>query len=142
MQMDEGLDTGAMLLTRSLPIDTGDTTATLHDRLAALGARLIVQALAELEQGTLQPRAQPAEGVCYARKVEKSEAQLDWAASASQLERRVRAFDPSPGCHTELDGLAFKVWRAQGLARPAGARPRPARAASGRRARTTGRGLW
>jgi methionyl-tRNA formyltransferase len=113
MQMDEGLDTGAMLLTRSLPIDAGDTTATLHDRLAAMGAGLVVQALAKLEQGTLQPRMQPAEGVSYARKIEKSEAGLDWAASASQLERRVRAFDPAPGCHTELEGLAFKVWRAQ-----------------------------
>ncbi len=113
MQMDEGLDTGAMLLTQSLPIDAGDTTATLHDRLAAMGARLVVQALAELEQGTLQPRTQPGEGVSYARKIEKPEAQLDWAASASQLERRVRAFVPTPGCHTELEGLAFKVWRAQ-----------------------------
>ncbi len=113
MQMDAGLDTGPMLLARSLPIEAGDTAATLHDRLAELGAELIVQALADLELGRLRPQVQPAEGVCYAHKIEKAEARIDWSTSAAQLERRVRAFDPFPGCSTVLEGLAFKVWRAQ-----------------------------
>lgn len=113
MQMDAGLDTGPMLLARSLPIEAGDTAATLHDRLAELGAELIVQALADLELGRLRPQVQPAEGVCYAHKIEKAEARIDWSTSAAQLERRVRAFDPFPGCSTVLGGLAFKVWRAQ-----------------------------
>ena len=113
MQMDAGLDTGPMLQARSLPIEAGDTAATLHDRLAELGAELIVQALADLELGRLRPQVQPVEGVCYAHKIEKAEARIDWSTSAAQLERRVRAFDPFPGCSTVLGGLAFKVWRAQ-----------------------------
>ena len=113
MQMDAGLDTGAMLLTQAVPIGEAETTATLHDRLAALGASLIVQALADLDRGALRPQAQPEVGVTYAHKIEKAEAQIDWTAAAAQIERRVRAFDPFPGCNTELEGLAFKVWRAQ-----------------------------
>ncbi len=113
MQMDEGLDTGAMLLSQSLPIEAGDTTVTLHDRLAALGAGLIVKALADLAQGVLRPQPQPTEGVSYAHKIEKAQALLDWACSATRLERQVRAFDPAPGCQAVLDGLGFKVWRAR-----------------------------
>jgi methionyl-tRNA formyltransferase len=113
MQMDEGLDTGAMLLSQSLPIEAGDTTATLHDRLAAMGAGLVVQALADLAQGLLQPQPQPTLGVSYARKIDKAEAEIDWSAAAAQIERRLRAFDPFPGCSTQLEGLSFKVWRAR-----------------------------
>jgi methionyl-tRNA formyltransferase len=116
MQMDEGLDTGAMLLSQSLPIEAGDTTATLHDRLAALGAGLVVQALADLAQGLLQAQPQPTQGVSYARKIDKAEAEIDWAAAADQIERRLRAFDPFPGCSTQLEGLTFKVWRARVVA--------------------------
>ena len=102
--------------TRTLPIEAGDTTATLHDRLAALGAGLVVQALADLAKGLLQPQPQPTQGVSYARKIDKAEAEIDWAAAAAQIERRLRAFDPFPGCSTQLEGLTFKVWRARVVA--------------------------
>ena len=111
MQMDAGLDTGAMLLAEALPIVPTDTSATLHDRLAALGARLIDQALALLAQGALQPRPQPAEGVTYAHKIEKAEAAIDWQAPAAVVERRLRAFDPFPGATAVLGGQPVKVWR-------------------------------
>ena len=112
MQMDEGLDTGAMLLAEAVPIRGDDSAATLHDVLADLGARLIVDALNAAARGALQPQAQPAEGVTYARKIDKAEARIDWNASASSIERRVRAFDPVPGCHFEHAGEPVKLWRA------------------------------
>ncbi|MDO8420054.1 MAG: methionyl-tRNA formyltransferase [Rubrivivax sp.] len=121
MQMDAGLDTGAMLLEDSTPITPGDTSATLHDRLAALGARLVVQALELLAQGALQPRAQPAEGVTYAHKIDKAEAAIDWNAPAAVIERRLRAFDPFPGGTVDLGGQAVKVWR--GTVVPGSGRP-------------------
>jgi methionyl-tRNA formyltransferase len=111
MQMDAGLDTGAMLLEAALPIGPDDTAATLHDRLAALGAQLIVDALVRLEAGSLVARAQPEAGVSYAHKIDKAEATIDWAAPAAVIERRLRAFDPFPGCSTTLAGQALKVWR-------------------------------
>jgi methionyl-tRNA formyltransferase len=111
MQMDAGLDTGAMRLVESTPIGAADTAATLHDRLAAIGARLIVQALAALQHGSLPLQPQPPEGTTYARKVDKGEATIDWREPAKVLERRLRAFDPSPGCSTELAGQAVKLWR-------------------------------
>jgi methionyl-tRNA formyltransferase len=110
MQMDAGLDTGPMLLSRGLPIAHDDTAATLHDRLAALGAALVVQALQHL--ATLAPTPQPPTGATYARKIDKAEALIDWAAPAAVIERRIRAFDPFPGCHFMLDGEAVKVWHA------------------------------
>ncbi|MFO1266864.1 MAG: methionyl-tRNA formyltransferase [Rubrivivax sp.] len=111
MQMDAGLDTGAALLEEPVPIAPDDTAATLHDRLAALGARLIVQALARLPE--LRPRPQPATGATYAAKIEKAEAAIDWRHGAAAIERRLRAFDPFPGATTELGGLPLKVWRAR-----------------------------
>ncbi len=111
MQMDEGLDTGDMLLLEPEAIRADDTTAALHDRLAALGARLVVQALDGLEQGGLQRRPQPAEGVTYAHKIAKTEAALDWTRPAAELERRLRAFDPFPGCTADIDGQPLKLWR-------------------------------
>ena len=125
MQMDAGLDTGDMWLAASEPIHADDTTAGLHDRLAALGARLVVQVLAGLGavqapgQG-LQRRPQPPQGVTYAHKVDKAEALLDWQQPAAQLERRLRAFDPFPGCHAHFDlhgaRHELKVWRGRWLA--------------------------
>jgi methionyl-tRNA formyltransferase len=97
MQMDAGLDTGDMLLMARTPIGPQDTTALLHDRLAALGGRMIVQALESAARGGLQPVPQPAAGVNYAHKIDKAEAAIDWALSAAQIARRVRAFDPFPG---------------------------------------------
>jgi methionyl-tRNA formyltransferase len=113
MQMDAGLDTGPMLLAESLPITATDSTATLHDRLAALGGRLVVQALRALAAGSLQPTAQSSQGACYAHKVEKAEAAIDWSAPAALIERRVRAFDPFPGASFEIDGQPVKLWRAR-----------------------------
>lgn len=112
MQMDAGLDTGDMLLRESVAIGD-DSTARLHDRLAALGGRMIVQALAQAEAGTLQRTPQPAEGVTYAHKVEKAEAQIDWAQDAAAIVRRIRAFDPFPGATSALDGEAIKLWAAR-----------------------------
>ena len=114
MQMDEGLDTGGMLLTERLPIrhagPDADTTATLHDRLATLGGRMVVEALELAVCGGLQATPQPAEGITYAHKIEKAESLIDWSLSATALDQRVRAFDPFPGASSLLQGEAIKVW--------------------------------
>lgn len=118
MQMDAGLDTGAMIEVARTPIDPSDTTATLHDKLAAQGARLIVDALSMLERTrALAAVPQPSEGATYAEKIGKQEAALDWRAPARALERQVRAFDPFPGAVATLeDGTALKVWAAKAVA--------------------------
>jgi len=113
MQMDEGLDTGAMLRLGREAIQPDDSTASLHDRLARLGGELLLQALLDAAAGRLAPVAQPAEGVTYAHKIDKSEAALDWSRPAAELERRLRAFDPFPGAHFSLGDQAVKVWRAE-----------------------------
>lgn len=110
MRMDAGLDTGAMLQQQTLPIAPDDNAATLQDKLAQLGARSIVEALAQLD--TLVPLAQPADGVTYANKVSKAEAPLDWRRSALALEHQVRAFNPFPGASGMLDGTPLKIWQA------------------------------
>jgi methionyl-tRNA formyltransferase (EC 2.1.2.9) len=112
MRMDAGLDTGPMLLKESLPIAAGDSAGSLHDKLASLGARLIVEALARLERGGLPGEIQPAEGVTYAAKLDKNEAALDWRLPAVQLGRAVRAFNPFPGATAQLDGEVVKIWAA------------------------------
>ncbi|MBV1733001.1 MAG: methionyl-tRNA formyltransferase [Hydrogenophaga sp.] len=112
MQMDAGLDTGDMLLVERLPIAADDTTGSLHDRLAVLGGRLMVEALELAACGGLRPVPQPADGVTYAHKIEKAEAAINWALPAATIERRVRAFNPFPGAGTALAGEAIKVWRA------------------------------
>lgn len=112
MQMDAGLDTGDMLLEETVPIDPADTTGTLHDRLAPLGARLVVEALTLAGRGGLVRRPQPAEGVSYAHKIAKSEAAIDWREPAPTLERRLRAFDPFPGATARLEGETLKCWHA------------------------------
>ncbi len=113
MQMDAGLDTGDMLLVEKLAIGPADTTATLHDKLALLGGRLIVEALEIAACGGLVPRKQPADGVTYAHKIEKHEAAIDWAESAEQIARQVRAFDPFPAAATTVLGEVVKVWRCE-----------------------------
>jgi len=110
MQMDAGLDTGDMLLIEKTAITPLATTATLHDRLAQLGGRLIVQALQLAGAGTLAATPQPAEGVTYAHKIDKAESLIDWSQSAQVIARRVRAFDPFPGAATQLSADAIKVW--------------------------------
>ena len=113
MQMDAGLDTGDMLLTESIPITERDTTVSLHDALAALGAAMVVRALADAATSRLVARRQPAEGVSYAHKIEKHEAPLDWRLGAEVLARRVRAFNPFPGATVGFQGETWKVWHAQ-----------------------------
>jgi methionyl-tRNA formyltransferase len=113
MQMDAGLDTGPMLLTQAEAIHADDTTGSLHERLASVGAQLIVQALASAQAGTLAPQPQPAAGVSYAHKVDKAQARLDWSRHAAELERQVRAFSPTPGAWFMHGGAALKVWRAR-----------------------------
>jgi len=112
MQMDLGLDTGAMLLKQALPIGPEDTTATLHDKVADLGASMVVDALRAAAVGALPATPQPADGVTYAHKIEKHEAAIDWTHDAASICRRIRAFNPFPGASTVLHGEAIKVWRA------------------------------
>ena len=120
MRMEAGLDTGPVFLEERVAIAAQDTAATLHDRLAGLGAELVVRALDRLERGGLDPRPQPADGVTYAAKITKEEAVLDWHASAQTLERKVRAFDPVPVAHFRHAGESLRVWRASALPGPSG----------------------
>ena len=113
MQMDAGLDTGDMLLVRSMDLLPTDTTAALHDRMAALGGELIVVALDMAAAGRLEPVPQPANGVTYAHKIEKHEAAIDWRLDAASIVRRVRAFNPFPGATATLNGELLKVWGAE-----------------------------
>jgi methionyl-tRNA formyltransferase len=119
MQMDEGLDTGDMLLVESLAITETETAASLHDKLAEQGARLIVAALQALPDGKLAAlaRPQPPEGAIYASKLDKAEAALDFTQSAVQLARRIRAFNPAPGTTLQLPEIdePVKVWTAVAL---------------------------
>jgi methionyl-tRNA formyltransferase len=117
MQMDAGLDTGPMISRVAVPIAATDTTTSLHDKLAAAGAELMVGGLQRLaEQGRLPATPQPQEGVTYAEKIGKHEAPLDWRLPADVLARRIRAFDPFPGAAAKLDGVALKIWFAEPLA--------------------------
>jgi len=109
MQMDEALDTGPILLQEALPISPDDTAGSLHDKLAALGARLLLRALGDAPT----PRPQNEREATYAARIAKGEAEIDWGRTAQEIERRIRAFDPVPGAHTRLDGTALKIWRAR-----------------------------
>ncbi|NCN70045.1 MAG: methionyl-tRNA formyltransferase [Rhodoferax sp.] len=113
MQMDAGLDTGCMLRTGIEPILPTDTTGSLHDRLAELGAALMLQVLDLAAQGKLQPVPQPIEGISYAHKIDKAEAAIDWAQPAQTIVNQVRAFNPFPGSSTSLNGEVLKIWAAQ-----------------------------
>jgi methionyl-tRNA formyltransferase len=113
MQLDAGLDTGPVLLERRRPIGAHDTAADLHDALAELGAAALIEALDGLAAGSIKPRAQPAEGVSHAPKIDKSEAPIDWTASAIQLDRQVRAFNPWPIAETRFAGESLRVLQAR-----------------------------
>jgi methionyl-tRNA formyltransferase len=115
MQMDAGLDTGDMLLAAPVPIEASDTTGSLHDKLALLGGRLIVEALELAACGGLRPVQQPQAGVTYAHKIEKAEAVIDWSQPAEVIARRIRAFDPSPGASSVLGSETLKLWSAQAV---------------------------
>ncbi|HBK55673.1 MAG TPA: methionyl-tRNA formyltransferase [Xanthomonadales bacterium] len=116
MQMEVGLDTGPVVLERQTAIDPTDTGGSLHDRLAGLAAEVLAEGLQRLAAGRLPPpRAQSTEGVCYARKLDKAEAMLDWRQAASVLARKVRAFDPWPIAEAEIAGERLRVHAAQAL---------------------------
>ena len=115
MQMDVGLDTGDMLYKVSTPIHPDDTTATLHDRLAELGAQALLHTLTGLQQGSIQAEGQDEGRACYAKKLHKSEALLDWSLPAAQLARRIMAFNPWPVAQTPLDDKVLRIWQASAL---------------------------
>ncbi|MCC6211622.1 MAG: methionyl-tRNA formyltransferase [Burkholderiales bacterium] len=112
MQMDEGLDTGPVLARHALVIEEDDDAGSLHDRLAALGARAIVLALADIAAGGAQAVPQPAAGASYAHKVGKEEAEIAWGRTSAQIERQVRALRPAPGARARLGEVPLKIWRA------------------------------
>ncbi|MEO8163821.1 MAG: methionyl-tRNA formyltransferase [Betaproteobacteria bacterium] len=120
MHMEQGLDTGPVYLTRALPIFPDDSAASLHDRLARLGAQCIVEALPQIGRGALVAVSQPAAGITYAHKITKQEALIDWQLDASDVDRHVRAFNPTPGAFTMLGGTPVKIWRARVSARGQG----------------------
>ncbi|MEY3219858.1 MAG: hypothetical protein RIT27_1215 [Pseudomonadota bacterium] len=111
MQMDIGLDTGAMLLKADCPILPDDTSETLHDKLAVLGGNALIQALNNWE--SLKKEPQDDNLATYAKKLEKSEAQLDWQLPAAELDRRIRAFNPYPIAQADVKGLSLRIWKAQ-----------------------------
>jgi methionyl-tRNA formyltransferase len=114
MQMEAGLDTGPVLLMREISIEAHDTSSTLLEKLSALGAEAIVQALADFAR--LRPQSQSTEGVTYAHKLFKAEAHIDWRRSATEIDRQVRAFDPSPGTESIISGNTVKICKARPLA--------------------------
>ncbi|MBC3875937.1 methionyl-tRNA formyltransferase [Undibacterium flavidum] len=113
MQMEEGLDTGPMLLKRAIPIDSQDCTGSLHDKLAALGGEMIIEALQKLKSSSLDATVQPEQGVCYAAKISKEEAAINFNLSAEIIARKIRAFNPFPAAHASIDGTTIKFWRAE-----------------------------
>jgi methionyl-tRNA formyltransferase len=112
MRMDAGLDTGPMLAQERIAISAEDDARSLHDKLATLGARMIVAALEDAAAGRARAVAQPAQGATYARKIEKGEAEIDWRRPAAEIERAVRALRPAPGAAARLRGAPIKIWRA------------------------------
>ncbi|OSM06118.1 putative methionyl-tRNA formyltransferase [Magnetofaba australis IT-1] len=113
MQMDAGLDTGPMLLVETVPIEANTTGGVLHDQLAELGSRLIVEAVAALQQDAIHPQPQPDHGETYAHKLKREESHIDWALPAVEIERMLRAFDPWPASVTGLDEKPLKLFRAR-----------------------------
>jgi methionyl-tRNA formyltransferase len=111
MRMEEGLDTGPVYLMKRIPIAADDTAGTLHDKLAVLGARCIVDALPAIADGTLEAMPQSEADATYARKIAKEEAAIDWRLAAVDIDRKVRAFNPFPGAHSMLRGEPLKLWR-------------------------------
>jgi methionyl-tRNA formyltransferase len=118
MRMEAGLDTGPMLLSRSIPIDTGENAKSLHDKLAALGAVLIEETLHALCSGALAEVPQPLDGITYAAKIDKAEAPIQWGRHAAEIARQVRAFNPVPVAETRLDGTQLRIWEAEPIDSP------------------------
>lgn len=116
MQMDAGLDTGAILFKHEMAIAADDTTQSLHDKLGLLGAQSVVEALVLLQQGKLVSTTQDETLACYAAKIKKTEAEIDWRQNAEQIDRVVRTFNPNPGAYTYFRGVALKIWQAKVVA--------------------------
>ncbi|MDB6043388.1 MAG: Methionyl-tRNA formyltransferase [Gammaproteobacteria bacterium] len=125
MLMDVGLDTGPMLLQERVGIEANDTGGSLHDRLAAVGASALIEAVAKHAAGTLEAVPQPTEGVTYAAKIDKGEALVDWNGDALAIERQVRAFNPWPIAETRLEGEQLRVFEAVAEGYVAGQQERP-----------------
>jgi methionyl-tRNA formyltransferase len=113
MRMESGLDTGPMLAVRSVDIADGDTGGSLHDRLAVLGAALLVETLDALARGPVPETPQPEVGVTYAQKISKAEAEIDWRADAEEVLRKVRAFNPAPVAQTHWGSRPVRIWEAE-----------------------------
>ena len=120
MRMEQGLDTGPVYLVRKIPILPDDSAGSLHDRLAALGAQCIVEALPKIGQRSLAPFPQPADGITYAQKIVKAEAAIDWRRDALDVDRQVRAFNPFPGAFSSLGNETVKIWRGRADAAASG----------------------
>ena len=112
MQMDKGLDTGAMLHTRAIPIYSGETSGELHDRLAVLGGEAMVEVLEMLRNGSLNAEPQDDSQACYAAKLKKEEAKIDWSQTAEEIARQVSAFNPWPVTQTHWDDKVVRIWQA------------------------------
>lgn len=115
MQMDTGLDTGDILLQQTCPVRPDDTAGSLEERLAVLGGECLLRALDQIAAGKAHPVPQDETRACYARKISKAEAAIDWSRPATVLERRIRAFNPAPVAHTTLHGISMRIWRARVL---------------------------
>jgi len=115
MQMDSGLDTGPILLQKKCLIDATDTSASLLNKLANLGSDCVLEVLEKIISADIQASNQDSSQACYAEKITKSEARIDWTESATNIDRAIRAFNPAPICHTELQGLTLRIWQAKVL---------------------------
>lgn len=124
MQMDAGLDTGPMLLQKHYVVAEDETTKTLHDKLAVIGAEALIETLALLEQGKLQPQVQDNSLATYANKISKEEALIDWSRPAIELENEIRAFNPWPVTYTSWKDQSLRVWLAKALGETSQAEPR------------------
>jgi len=113
MQMDSGLDTGPILLQEKCPISSTDTSCDLLNKLASIGSKCLLKVLDAVISGNLEPVNQDGSQACYAEKITKSEARIDWTQSAATIDRAIRAFNPAPICHTELQDLALRIWQAE-----------------------------
>lgn len=123
MQMDVGLDTGDMLIKACCPINEDDKASDLHDRLIEVGRPALIEAIDAISEGTIQAEQQNDNEACYAHKMSKEEAQLDWTKPASQLDCQVRAFNPWPVTNTKLDDLGIRIWEAEAVAEDSGKEP-------------------
>jgi methionyl-tRNA formyltransferase len=118
MLLDEKMDTGQILLQRSIEIAEEDTAGTLHDKLADIGASLMVETLDKLERGEISPKRQDDTKATLTHKITKNDAKIDWRQPAEKIYNQVRAFNPWPGCETSLDGLILKIWKSAPAGKP------------------------